>query len=42
VWDLESGELKKTLKGHTSVVSSIAVTPDGHQIVSGSRDNTVR
>ncbi len=42
MWDLESGALKATLKGHTDWVSSVAVTPDGRQIVSGSKDCTMR
>ena len=32
----------QTLKGHTSRVSSVAFSPDGKQIVSGSYDTTVR
>ncbi len=42
VWDLESGKLVRTLEGHTGYVSSVAVTPNGRQIVSGSNDKTVR
>jgi WD40 repeat protein len=44
VWDLasEDGRLLNTLEGHTSPVSSVAVTPDGTKIVSGSYDNTIR
>jgi WD40 repeat protein len=32
----------QTLEGHTSWVSSVAFSPDGKQVVSGSDDNTVR
>ncbi|KAG4432782.1 hypothetical protein IFR05_011734 [Cadophora sp. M221] len=32
----------QTLEGHTDYVSSVAFSPDGKQIVSGSRDQTVR
>ncbi|KAM3066213.1 hypothetical protein ACMFMG_012117 [Clarireedia jacksonii] len=32
----------QTLEGHTSWVSSVAFSPNGKQIVSGSRDKTVR
>jgi WD40 repeat protein len=32
----------QTLEGHTSWVSSVAISPDGKQIVSGSYDTTVR
>ncbi len=30
------------LKGHTSAVMSVAFSPDGKRIVSGSQDNTVK
>ena len=42
VWDLASGRLEHTLKGHTGGVNAVAVTPDGQRIVSGSDDHTVR
>ena len=42
VWDLASGECKSTLEGHTNLVLSVAISPDGKTIVSGSGDNTVR
>ena len=42
MWDLASGEVKSTLKGHTDTVRSVAISPDGKTIVSGSYDNTVR
>jgi WD40 repeat protein len=32
----------QTLEGHSDWVSSVAFSPDGKQVVSGSRDNTVR
>jgi WD40 repeat protein len=32
----------QTLEGHSSLVYSVAFSPDGKQVVSGSRDNTVR
>ena len=37
VWDATGGSKKLTLKGHESIVSSVAYSPDGHEIVSGSR-----
>ncbi len=40
VWDLESGKLLRTLKGHTAAVLSVCVTDA--LIISGSRDTTVR
>jgi hypothetical protein len=42
VWDMGSGELKGTLRGHMSHVNSVAISPDGKSIVSGSKDMTVR
>ena len=42
VWNSTSGELLKTLEGHTSGVSSVAFSPNGRRVVSGSYDNTVR
>ena len=42
MWDLESGECTKTLKGHTDWVNNVAISPDGRTVVSGSNDNTVR
>ena len=35
-------ELLRTLEGHSSTVSGVAVTPDGKQAVSASRDNTLK
>ncbi|MFI1955896.1 trypsin-like peptidase domain-containing protein [Streptomyces xinghaiensis] len=34
--------LRATLTGHTSPVSSVAVSPDGNTLATGSRDRTVR
>jgi WD40 repeat protein len=36
------GKETLTLKGHTGEVSSVAFSPDGRRIVSGSRDKTVK
>ena len=41
MWDLESGEELRTLKGHTGEVSAVAVTPDGRRAVSCSNDKTL-
>ena len=42
VWDAASGLDLLCLKGHTGVVSSVAVTPDGRRIVTGSFDGTAK
>ena len=36
LWNTNTGELIKTLTGHTSVVNSVAFSPDGNTIASGS------
>ena len=42
IWDLRTGALEATLKGHTAQVKSFAVSPDGHRLVSGSDDHTIK
>lgn len=42
IWDLKTGACRTTLEGHTDDVQSVAITPDGKRILSGSFDNTVR
>jgi len=41
LWDAETGEMKRMLKGHTWAVNSVSFSPDGRTIASGSRDDTV-
>ena len=41
VWDAETGEHLKTLKGHTGGVSSVAFSPDGKVLASGRTDGTI-
>ncbi|KAF9025025.1 WD40 repeat-like protein [Hymenopellis radicata] len=41
VWDATTGTVR-ALRGHTSSVRSVAFSPDGTHIVSGSSDNSVR
>ncbi|MDH3892642.1 MAG: TIR domain-containing protein [candidate division Zixibacteria bacterium] len=41
-WDLEAGECLATLKGHSSIVKSVQIMPDGRFAVSGSDDKTVK
>jgi WD40 repeat protein len=42
LWDLETGDLKYTLKGHSNWVNSVFVSRDNRHIVSGSKDRTIR
>jgi WD40 repeat protein len=42
VWDLESRQELRTLRGHTHPVYAVAVTPDGKQVVCGSADYTLK
>jgi WD40 repeat protein/serine/threonine protein kinase len=39
--DVETGEVLRTLSGHTNVVRSVNFSPDGQTLVSGSLDNTL-
>ena len=42
LWDINSGELKTTLTGHTGYVYSIAFSPDGSTLASCSSDKTIK
>ncbi|KAJ7120365.1 hypothetical protein C8R44DRAFT_536505, partial [Mycena epipterygia] len=43
VWDAQTGQpVGEPFIGHTGCVYSVAFSPDGTQIVSGSADNTIR
>ena len=42
IWDVASGELVRSLKGHTGEVQAVAFSPDGKFLVSGGDDGTAR
>ncbi len=42
VWDSDTGDLLLNLRGHTGLVSSVAFTTDGRNLISGSHDRTVK
>src|SRR5438552_2474111 len=42
IWDARSGQEVLTLKGHTTSVQSVAFSPDGTRLASGSLDKTMK
>jgi WD40 repeat protein len=42
IWDLPTGELKKTLQSDSGEIEALAIAPDGKTVVSGSGDLMVR
>ena len=42
IWNANTGENIRTLKGHTDWVNSVAYSPDSQTIVSGSNDRAIR
>jgi WD40 repeat protein len=42
VWDIETGELRHELRGHSVEVWGVALSADNHLAISGGLDGTVR
>ncbi|MDH6099753.1 WD40 repeat domain-containing protein [Anabaenopsis sp. FSS-46] len=42
IWDVGTGELRRTLQGHDRGVYSLTISPDGKTLASGSDDNTIK
>lgn len=42
IWCIETGACLHTLKGHLDRIRSVAISPDGGTIASGSRDGTIK
>ena len=42
IWRADTGAVAKTLSNHTNWVNSVAYSPDGLYIVSGSHDTTIK
>jgi WD40 repeat protein len=42
LWDSANGQELLTLKGHSNVVESVAFSPDGKRLATGSYDRTVK
>ena len=42
VWDLSSGTVVRTLRGHDEAVRSISVTPNGTRVLTASADRTIK
>jgi len=42
MWDVQTKALRTPFQGHTSWAESVAISPDGNLIVSGSFDKTIR
>ncbi len=42
LWDAETGALLRTLIGHTGAINSVAFSPDGTRVLTGSWDETAK
>lgn len=41
-WDARTGQCTHTFRGHLEVIQSLALSPDGNMVLSGSEDGTCR
>jgi len=42
LWDIERGEVIRTFGSHANLVLSVAFSPDGTRVLTGSDDGTAR
>ena len=42
LWDVATGELRLTFTGHSQQIGSVAFSPDGQTLASGSADHTIK
>jgi WD40 repeat protein len=42
LWDAVTGQAIRTFAGHSAAIDSVALSPDGKRIVTGSFDKTLR
>jgi WD40 repeat protein len=42
LWNAQTGEAIRTLKGHNNGINSVAIAPDGKTVASGSKDQSVK
>ncbi|MBV6426130.1 MAG: Protein TolB [Haliscomenobacter sp.] len=42
IWDVETGQVLRTMEGHLDNVSSVAFSPDGKRLATGSDDKTAK
>ncbi|MFH0794424.1 MAG: hypothetical protein V2A74_10375, partial [bacterium] len=40
LWDVETAQVIRRFSGHSGIVSSVALSPDGTKVLTGSKDNT--